>query len=284
MRLFVALMVLAVVQPPVRGEEPAKPKTTLHVYHVSDLVTDEAMMAAAGFRRVKVDDWHKILPETLDALSDLEETVEAMCEGAVVKTYPRTLSLIVRHSTDGHQQVAELLAGLRSDDAPAAVRVEFQPLCLGPLDGGGLEVVEEAQAALGQAMARPKLSGEEAARLKKLFPVSTENAGVGLRKYTVDISDGRRLSWGLQMRPATVMARLVADRDVAALRIDAVVDGDDNVYQVATNTLALGDGESSIYQQHCGGESIYWLVTVKMKTAAAGKANKQVAAVLPQDR
>lgn len=120
--LFVALSSALLCAPALCGEH-SRPPTTIRVYKVADLAAYDSVCRSThrlGIDGCTIEEWQSEYKATLDALDRLGGLLETVVPGehASVAVHPESLSLVVRHTAEGHSEIADLLEQLRQDDQP----------------------------------------------------------------------------------------------------------------------------------------------------------------------
>lgn len=247
------------------GQSSQVPVTTIQTYRVGDLISKTAIeMAPMGKTTSK--EWGAEYPQTLEALTELQGLVEAMCsqKPAAVKTYSPSLSLIVRHTAEGHEEVRELLQTLRQE-VPVDLRLECRALYS---DVGELVKIkrnESEQVRLETLLAKTKFTKDEAAELLQFLPHGP------LISHTVELRNGRRTSWGRNELPCTATGCVDRINSMAHVRIDFIADDLAESTPFGSQSLKLGNGESAIFNHYCDGGTIVWLVTASFSVDEKSK-------------
>jgi hypothetical protein len=156
--------------------------SVVRVYPVGDLVS---VAATSGGK--PGGDWETIAAETRQALAELGSIVESMLaqKPIAVRTYTPTLSLIVRHFPEGHEEIAHLLQSLGEADR-CSIQVEFRPLNMQQADA--LPDAEESKAET--LLMKHQLTTAQTTELLELL--NPNDASV----ESVALKSGRRTSWG----------------------------------------------------------------------------------------
>lgn len=253
------LFALAVVVSAVgRADDAPAEKTVLKVYPVGDIVAAAAMTPGGG--KTTLAHWGSEYSETIKALEELKGIVETMCEErpVAVKAYAPSLSLIVRHSQAGHDEIDRLLKTL-AEDSEISIELECRPLFSqspSKLLNDGHTEAERKQ--LDSLLSKPQLTQAEAAELLKLIPRAEQSQSVRLRA-------GRRTPWNDAGRPCTAMGRVNHAAKTVSVRIDNVVDiQNDDETLFASQSFELQEGEAALFHHYCDSGLVVWLVTAKI--------------------
>ena len=116
-RTLITIVVWMVVASPSLGED-APAKTSIRLYKVADLVSNNLSETVAS--QISLEEWRSENKETIQALDRLASLVKAMSstELSRVEPYPATLSLVIRHTAEGHREIDEMLELLRKANEP----------------------------------------------------------------------------------------------------------------------------------------------------------------------
>ena len=224
--------------------------SVVRVYPVGDLVSIAATSGGTAS-----GDWDAVAPETLKALDQLGSIVESMAlqKPVTVRTYAPTLSLVVRHTPEGHKEIAHLLHSLGETDR-CSIQVEFRPVDFEKLDA--LAEADESNS-LSLLMKR-QLTAEQTTELLELLGPNEAHV------ESVTLKSGRRTSWGHAYLPRTVTGRVDHSTRRVALRIDFVTGDGEAVPPVyGTESLALAAGESALFTHFYDGARMGWLVSAR---------------------
>ena len=127
------------------------------------------------------------IPATIKALDELCEVVETMCENKpiAIKSYAPSLSLIVRHTEDGHKEIAQLLQQLCDNDRPS-IHLEFRGLDLkNALQIADTDLTEDEEQRFISLLAQSRFTKAESAELLSFIPAQP-------MQYRVAPKSGRR--------------------------------------------------------------------------------------------
>ncbi len=239
------------------GEE-AGPKTSLAIYDVSDLVSHATVTQSVAYAKITPEQWQAEHAGTIESLDRLKTLVNSLCSSkpTAIEPHRETLSLVVRHSATGHEEIEELLKLLRRESQPA-IRLTCRPLF--NFDSRQLEELSEAKAQRAEALIMRKiLTAKEARELQEILQVPTEFAPLN---QTVELVVGRKTSWGHEGRPATATARVVPNERSIQLRVDYIIDDIGETLPVAAQVFEVPEGSAAISHHTCDGGTIAWLLT-----------------------
>ena len=238
------------------ADDSAEMPTMVRVYHVGNLVSAEATDAGSHFfGESTLEEWASQYPATIKALDELCEIVDTMCENKpiAIKSYVPSLSLVVRHTEDGHEEIAHLLQSLGETDR-CSIQVEFRPVDFEKLDA--LAEADESNS-LSLLMKR-QLTAEQTTELLELLGPNEAHV------ESVTLKSGRRTSWGHAYLPRTVTGRVDHSTRRVALRIDFVTGDGEAVPPVyGTESLSLAAGESALFTHFYDGARMGWLVSAR---------------------
>lgn len=254
-RMLVAHIFSVAVAIPVFAEEAA-PETSIKVYNVSDLASQNTLRQTVDLAHISPEEWRNEHVETIESLDRLASLVQAMCatKSSAVQPYRDTLSLVVRHTADGHREIDELLKTLRSGNQPS-IRLTCQ-LVYYPQDEN-LSTSPEKQQRAEVLLMKKILTSEEAEEMKELV-AHPQFAG---QQQTVDLVTGRKTSWGQHGRPAFATARLVPEKHSVQLRVDYLADDIGEKFPVAAQVFEIPEGHSAMFLHICDGGAVVWLIT-----------------------
>ncbi|QEG41012.1 hypothetical protein [Roseimaritima ulvae] len=262
-----ALLILttAITVTSVYGADDAPAESTiLKVYPVGNIVAASAMKSGMG-GHTTLDEWGAPYPETMNALDELRGLVDTMCsqKPLAVAAYPPSLSLIVRHTKDGHEEIAQLLESL-AEDKDAAIQVECRALySQSPTELDHSERTEEQQKTLHELLSKKRLTKTETTSLLALLPAEADN------KFSLALVPGRRVAWGVPGRPCTAMGRINHKKGLAEVRLDFISDDYAESTPFGTQIVSLADGESAFFHHYCDGGTVVWLVTYLTQSRCA---------------
>ena len=251
------------------ADDSAETPTTVRVYHVGNLVSSEAIDAGSHFfGKATLQEWTSQYPATIKALDELCEIVDTMCENKpiAIKSYAPSLSLIVRHTEDGHKEIAQLLQQLCDNDPPS-IHLEFRALVVkNELQVAPRDLTDdEAQRFSSLLGTKLRFTKAESAEFLSFIPVQPV-------QYKVALKSGRRTSWGDPNRPSTVTGRVDSETRTADIRIDFISDDHfEESIKWASAVFSLADGESAIFQHDFDSDVVTWLVTAKLTTPPPAK-------------
>lgn len=244
------------------ADETPVEKTTLKIYPVGDLVSLAAINNGMG-GTTSMEAWASEYPETIKALDELQGLVETMIEPKprAVNVYAPSLSLIVRHTETGHQEVDQLLRSL-SQGNTFSIRMNCTPL-YGESTSEVLteELSDEDDGRLGSLLTKPHMTKSETIELMSLLPSRPEYDAF---KESVLLKSGHRTSWGPKYRPCTAMGRVNRASNSVQLRIDHIADDYAEATPFGLHVFTLAEGESALFQQYCDGGLTVWLVTAEI--------------------
>jgi hypothetical protein len=255
------LFAIALAFSAARADEPIAENTILKVYPVGDLVAVDAMNGATGGKTTR-DEWASEYPETIKALDELQTIVETMCvlKPVAVRSYKPSLSLIVRHSQDGHDEIDRLLRTL-GEDNDFSIRMEcrllYSEILAELID---TEHVEAEQNRLHSLLSKTHLTKSETEELVSLLPSRPEY------NHTVMLKSGDRTPWGPAGRPCTAMGRVDHVKKTVDIRIDYLSDDYAEATPFGTYIFSLAEGESTLFHHYCDGGTVMWLITAEILT------------------
>lgn len=239
-------------------------KTSLKVYPVGDIVSIAAMNNCMGGKATS-QEWASEYPKTIKALDDLQTIVESMCEvkPVGVRAYAPSLSLIVRHTEAGHQEIDQLLRSL-SEENSVSIRMNCRPL----YGDDSSELINEKMSAqekdqLNLLLRKQRLTESETADLLALLPARPEYDAFNQH---VELKAGHRTPWGPQYRPCTAMGRVDRTTNSVQIRIDFISDDYAEATPFGSQVFSLGEGESAFLHHYCDGGTTVWLVTADIVT------------------
>ncbi len=248
------------------AEDSPAEKIILKVYPVGDLVSAGAMKINMAGSKMTSKEWTSEYPETLQALEELQSLVETMCtqKPVAVKTYAPSLSLIVRHSQDGHNEIDQLLRTL-GEGNNVTIHMECRLLDKERIEelmnSKGTEADQTEWAML--LLLKSQLSKVETTKiLTNCSPIDAFN-------QTVKLKSGHRTTWGVPMGACTAMGRVNRSKNSVDIRIDFVVDdyyseGIPIGSRIGSQTFSLTEGESALFRHDSVGGRAVWLITTKI--------------------
>jgi hypothetical protein len=239
-------------------------ETILKVYPVGDLVSVGAVNRSRGGKTTS-DEWASEYPETLQALDELRSIVETVCSAkpVAVTTYAPSLSLIVRHSQDGHAEINQLLRTL-GEDNQSSIQMECRALYSGSDGLPKLRNPEDTEA-WGRRLEELMLSKRQIteAETTELLDSLSPEAG---HKQPVALKSGRRTPWGPAGRPCTAMGRINHAKRTVEIRIDYISDDYAEATPFGSQVFSLAEGESALFNHYCDGGTTVWLITARIVT------------------
>jgi len=241
--------------------QDSTPETSLQIYKVGDLVSYNTVNQAAAWSRVSPKIWQAEHAETTESLERLASLVTSLCstKPVVIGSYQETLSLVVRHTAEGHREIVELLQMLRTGNEPS-IRMRCQPM--GNSSSEHLRSLPaEKQERAEELVMQKILTPDEAREVMELVAPDPEFARL---EETVQLVVGRKTSWGQSSLPATATARMIPGQRLIQLRIDNVVDDLDefgDTLPVASQVFDIQEGSSAVWHQFCDGGTLVWLIT-----------------------
>jgi len=243
------------------ADDPSAAKTILKIYPVGDLVSADAMKTRSLNGKTTSEEWASEYPETIKALDQLQSIVETMCllKPVAIKTYAPSLSLIVRHTPDGHDEIAQLLRNLGEGNA-ASVRMECHALYSEFSELKNADHTEAEQGLLRVLLSKPQLTKTETTELLALLPSRPAH------KQTVALRSGRRTAWGHVGRPCTSMGRVDRTKRTVQIRLDFISDDYAAATPFGSQVFSLAEGESALFHHYCDGGTVVWLVTTRILT------------------
>ncbi|MEM7474807.1 MAG: hypothetical protein AAF483_07430 [Planctomycetota bacterium] len=261
-RTLICLWVSLLWIQPCQGEDAAQQVLIVKVYPVGDLVAASTMMGPQRISHERGD----TSAESKKALAELVEIITTMCSPNAVMPYTATLSLVVRHTKEGHLEVQKLLDDLNEEDRPS-ILFEYQAL---NLEGSDLTEEEAARwEILAQGSALTKQQTAELLELAKGQPRDFRGELV--------LKSGLQREWGIPTRPSKVIGRIGKQQNVM-LRFDFQT-GDDyaNPPLFGSNSLDLSEGESGLFMRYFDGGGVLWLVSAKILEDEAALQAERVA-------
>ncbi len=247
------------------ADDSATQVTTVKIYRVGDLVSADAINTRSSFGKTSNKEWESEYPATLNALAELQTVVETMCspKPIAVKAYSPSLSLIVRHTPDGHDEVKQLLQTLREDDQ-VSVHLECRAVFSDPAELKAKELTEAEQKRLESLLSNTRFTKDETGELLAFIPKP-------IHKHTVVLRSGRRTPWGDAERPCTATGRVDSANNIAQIRIDFISDDYSDATPFGSQVLSLADGESAFFTHYCDGGTVVWLVTSTISAQEKGR-------------
>lgn len=244
------------------AEAPPAEKTILKVYPVGDLVSAGAMKSNIAGSKISSEEWTSEYPETLQALEELRSIVETMCtqKPVAVKTYTPSLSLIVKHSQAGHDEISQLLRTL-GEGNNVTIHMECHWINIDSLDGLiNSEGTNSKKKQLELLLVKSKLIKAETTKLLAICP------SIEAYNQTVKLKSGHRTTWGFPIIGAcTAMGRVNRSKNSVDIRIDYVADDyySDGI-PVGSQTFSLSEGESALFRHNFDGGTTVWLITTRI--------------------
>lgn len=240
------------------ADDDPQPENTVKIYHVGDLVSADAINAGTAFGQTTKGEWGAQYRETIEALQELQSLVCSVCtlKPAAVGTYKTSLSLVVRHTAEGHREVEELLNSLRADEAPC-IKLECRAL-FSPDQMRADKIPKEKQIdeerIFQLVYSQLTVTPQEA---RELVEMQLGNS----RVRTVHLKAGRRTSWGDFGRPCTAVGRVLPGQGVAQIRIDNISDDVTEVVPYHSQVFEIKTGDSAVFHHYCDGGTVIWLIT-----------------------
>lgn len=240
------------------ADDDPDPPQTVKVYRVGDLVSADAMNADTVAGRTTKEEWGAEYRETIEALQELQTLISSVCESkpAGIGIYRPSLSLVVRHTGEGHREIEELLSSLRAQEAPCIkleCRALFSPDQLSA-DNLPKEHKIDEERVVQLVYSQSTVTPQEAREL----------ADMGFGRPTVQtvyLKSGHRTSWGDYGRPCTAVGRVLPEQGVAQIRIDNITDDVTDYVPFASQLYEIKSGESAVFHHHCDGGTMIWLIT-----------------------
>ena len=243
-------------------DSPAE-KSILKVYPVGDIVAASAMYGST-YGKTTAGEWAAQYPETTAALHELRGIVEAACSQRpmAVTVYSPSLSLIVRHTKDGHDEIGQLLETLAGGN-DAVIQIKCRAMySQSPAELANSKRTDSQNKELQKLLSKQKLTREETKELLTLTPrKSDDEESLTNDEMSVALKSGRRTAWGHAGRPCTAMGLVNRKTNLIDLRIDYIADDYSDSTPFGTQVFCLGDGESAFFHHYCDGGTVVWLVT-----------------------
>lgn len=255
--------------------EDAPPETSIQIYRVGDLVSYNTLNQAVAWSHISPEAWQAEHAETIESLERLTSLVRSLCctKPTAVESHRETLSLIVRHTADGHREIDQLLKALRIGNEPS-IRLTCQPIC-DPSGSHLKSLPEEQRKRAEELLMRKTLTPDEAREARELL-AEPDYAQI---EQTVQLVAGRKASWGHYERPATATARIVPGKRSIQLRVDYVVDDPGDTLPVASQVFDIQERFSAISHHTCDGGTLVWLISPSIiEPAVAGNAGARTTA------
>ena len=237
--------------------------TSLKVYRIGNIASAAAMKATLSSKSTN-DEWTTEYIETIKALDETQEIITSLCQEKPVSVtvYAPLLSLIVRHTENGHMEIAELLDQLGAIHGPL-IQMEITPVAT--------ESSEETKAGFAKLPSDEQqryfiLNGKSQltkAETEELHRLTERGLGSAALKETVLLKPGQRTPFELSAWPATAMARMNHEKGTIDIRVDAVSDDIGEIIPFTTKILSLAEGESGRFFHIADGGFSAWRVTAK---------------------
>ena len=285
LKTFPVLLVILTVDCSSFGEEAHPTETSIKVYRVADLVSENLFTLQLTSGNSTDDQQQDHRSETIDALSRLSDLIKTVCgeTPVAVDSHVETLSLVVRHSADGHREVGELFEMLRQQSTPT-ISVEFTPLT-GDNDAHHNALSEEDRAYLEELYYRGVVAGSLTVEDAQNAKTRIQDPNLRQQTLKVKLLEGRKASWG-PFSMGAVTARIHPNSGSIQLRIDYITD-EDRIGQsqpLHSQILEVPSGRSLVLLTYMADSSTLWLITPRLiKEADQSEAPAQTSAG-PNDR
>lgn len=271
------------------AETPPDRKTSLKVYHVGNIASSRAMKAGLGGKSTS-DEWASEHAETTNALGEIQELVECLCEEKplVVKVYTPSLSLVVRSTESGHKEVEQILQEL-GGTRETLIQMEYRAVAAfegsDEASGSRASLTEAERLRFAILNCKSQLTKAETSEMNAL----SDRVPFGDFKETVVLKPGHRTPWGDPFWPTTAMARWNRDKQTIDIRIDAIADDLGEVTPTCTRVLSLAEGESARTMHPHDGHMAVWRITAKVVSqqpppVSAVASNPTVAPLIDEDQ
>lgn len=282
-RVLIACAILVIVATPLFAED-ATPKTSIHVYRVGDLVSYNSLpetVVRGMVRNISPKEWCSEHTETIESLDCLASLVRAMCgtKATTVESHRGTLSLVVRHTADGHQEIEQLLNELRMGNEPS-IQVTYQ-LIISPKSPCFQSLPQEKRKLATELLSKKVLTPDEAREARDLLAIPEVELPEYLKldQTPLQLVAGRKAYWGIDEYPAAMTACIVPGKHSIQLRVDYVADDIGDTIPVESQVFDIQDGFSTISLHTCDGATLAWLITPTIiEPAAAANARLQMTA------
>ena len=239
----------------------AEPADVVKVYPVGNLVSTTAIRSMP-FGKTTLERWQSEYPETIEALDELGSIVQSMCssEPAAIKAYVPSLSLIVRHTQKGHDEIESLLRSLGQQQEPS-IEMTYRLLYVESPPKLGKEHDESDLARMQNLLSKKVLSADETAELQKFIP---KQNGMEYATRSITMRPGVRTPWSVFHQPYTTLGRHDQKSKTTQLRVDFFVDeASGDQIEFGSEVLTLSHGESGLMHAYVDGSSMTWLISAK---------------------
>jgi hypothetical protein len=230
------------------------PPSTIRVYRVAELVAAGAVNVPPPHAHAAAEG-ADVEQQTVAALNELATLVRSIAEMPHCRVQPHapTLSLVVRHTEEGHKEIARLLEQLAQDDEPV-IELTFR------LVEASRELPEEQESLL-KLVGKASLTADEAKQAEALC----ESPAAGLGELRVRAVNGRRTGFGPAGFPMAATAVCRGSGSTVQLRLDYFVPSEEGA-KASSRSLSLADGGSAFLVT---GDEPLWLVTARVVEPAA---------------
>ena len=242
------------------------PPSILKVYPVGNLISARSMTSESSGMTTK-EQWNEQYSQTLQGLDELADIVETMCADSpmAISTFPQSLSLVVRHSEEGHAEIADLLKSLAGDHGESiqmSCRMLYADV---PPKSSNPDHTEADRERLISLLSKKNLSAKQSAELKELMPGPDADELDSSYVYNVTLNAGLRTPWSLFGQQYTAVGRVAPNGKQVELRVDYITDqGDEQTVPFGAQVLKLEAGRSAIFKTQFYGSTLVWLITAKV--------------------
>jgi hypothetical protein len=255
--LVLGSLLLAAIATTSQAEEPQ-----LKMYRVGDLVSKQVFQQPATWGVTTPDEWRSEYRASVESLERLKTLLSALCENqpAAVGVHQETLSLIVRHTPEGHIEIASLLAQLR-EEQPPTIQIHFRGIDTKKLE----EINGEAELEAMSFLNNPSMTPEQT---QELFRI----AGGISEEHTVMLRSGRRTRWDFPNVPATIVARLGVAGTIQC-RIDNISNDAGEEIPFVITPFEIQPGHSKVVRLYSEGTESFWVATPAMVSTPTASAS-----------
>ena len=247
---------------PLSAQETPSIQTSVKIYRVADLVAARAVRETTQ-KTVSLAEWNGEHSESIESLNDLVALIETIipAEAGAVAAHADSLSLVIRHSPSGHDQIAGLLDQLRQAERPV---VELTLIPLVGLEGSAERFSDEQANRLNEMLIKQVLNSDETQEMTKLLAASQQAQNPMTKPITARLANGRKTVVPRFMMPFYTTVVLMKDTDEIQLRIDNVADeaGPDKVL-TQIQSFSVPAGHSVMFATQIDGSVMYWMAIPK---------------------
>lgn len=260
--------------------EASVPKTFIRIYPVGNLISANTMNPELS-SVTTTKQWGAQYPQTMNGLDDLEDIVKTMCSDGpmTIKKFPPSLSLVVRHSAEGHEEVAALLKSL-AEERGELIEMNCRMLYADtPPKSSNPDHTEADRERLMTLLHKKYLSSAETTELRELMPEQDSKYLDSLYNHDVSLYAGSRTPWHVFGQSYTALGRIGKDGKQIELRIDYIADGfDGETFPCGSQVFSIAEGHSAIFNTQFDGSVLAWLVTAKVANQDAEKVSDETKA------